>query len=245
LQFAAANCYLRLHIEKEDGMKEGLYNERVDVPRTGTRPDGRADRRAAGGPRPASGPPPAAGRPWKAFTLLVVTYFITIVDFTIVNVALPTIGRELRFPESDLQWLVTAYGLTFAGFLLLGGRAADLLGRRRVLMAGLAVFTASSLAGGLAGSDTFLIVMRGIQGLGAALVLPAALSIVTNMFAEGPERNKALGICSTPRRTSAGRSGWPWPRPSRRRTPGCWPSTATRPRPRSPAGSSGPWWCAG
>ena len=158
-------------------MKEGLYDERVDVSRTGTRPAG-----------------PAAGRSWKAFTLLVVTYFITIVDFTIVNVALPTIGRELRFPEADLQWLVTAYGLTFAGFLLLGGRAADLLGRRRVLMAGLAVFTASSLAGGLAWSDTFLIVMRGIQGLGAALVLPAALSIVTNMFAEGPERNKALGI---------------------------------------------------
>jgi EmrB/QacA subfamily drug resistance transporter len=177
LQFVGANCYLRLHIEKEEAMKEGLYDERVDVSRTGTVP-ARA----------------VAGRPWKAFTLLVVTYFITIVDFTIVNVALPTIGRELRFPEADLQWLVTAYGLTFAGFLLLGGRAADLLGRRRVLMAGLAVFTASSLAGGLAWSDTFLIVMRGIQGLGAALVLPAALSIVTNMFAEGPERNKALGI---------------------------------------------------
>jgi EmrB/QacA subfamily drug resistance transporter len=131
---------------------------------------------------------------WKAFALLVVTYFITIVDFTIVNVALPTIGRDLRFPESDLQWVVTAYGLTFAGFVLLGGRAADLLGRRRILMAGLVVFTGASLGGGLATSDTFLIVMRGIQGLGAALVLPAALSIVTNMFAEGAERNKALGI---------------------------------------------------
>lgn len=142
----------------------------------------------------ASRPPQLASQRWKAFALLVVTYFITIVDFTIVNVALPTIGRELRFPESDLQWLVTAYGLTFAGFLLLGGRAADLLGRRRLLMAGLAVFTAASLAGGLATSDTFLIVMRGIQGLGAALVLPAALSIVMNMFSEGAERNKALGI---------------------------------------------------
>jgi EmrB/QacA subfamily drug resistance transporter len=142
----------------------------------------------------ASRPPQLASQRWKAFALLVVTYFITIVDFTIVNVALPTIGRELRFPESDLQWLVTAYGLTFAGFLLLGGRAADLLGRRRLLMAGLAVFTAASLAGGLATSDTFLIVMRGIQGLGAALLLPAALSIVMNMFSEGAERNKALGI---------------------------------------------------
>ena len=123
-----------------------------------------------------------------------VAYFITIVDFTIVNVALPTIGRKLHFPESDLQWVVTAYGLTFAGFLLLGGRAADLLGRRRLLMAGLVVFTCASLGGGLATSDTFLIVMRGIQGLGAALVLPAALSIVMNMFPEGAERNKALGI---------------------------------------------------
>jgi len=135
-----------------------------------------------------------ASQRWKAFALLVVTNFITIVDFTIVNVALPAIGRDLRFPESGLQWVVTAYGLTFAGFVLLGGRAADLLGRRRLLMAGVAVFTAASLGGGLATSDTLLIVMRGIQGLGAALVLPAALSIVMNMFAEGPERNKALGI---------------------------------------------------
>jgi EmrB/QacA subfamily drug resistance transporter len=131
---------------------------------------------------------------WRAFALLVVAYFITIVDFTIVNVALPTIGRKLDFPETDLQWVVTAYGLTFAGFLLLGGRAADLLGRRRLLMAGLVVFTCASMGGGLATSDTFLIVMRGIQGLGAALVLPAALSIVMNLFSEGAERNKALGI---------------------------------------------------
>jgi EmrB/QacA subfamily drug resistance transporter len=160
----------------------------ADAPLISTRAAGSAARLATGRP------PQMARQRWKAFALLVVTYFITIVDFTIVNVALPTIGRELRFPASDLQWVVTAYGLTFAGFLLLGGRAADLLGRRRVLMAGLAVFTAASLAGGLATSDTFLIVMRGMQGLGAALVLPAALSIVTNMFAEGAERNKALGI---------------------------------------------------
>jgi EmrB/QacA subfamily drug resistance transporter len=137
---------------------------------------------------------PTPGQRWRAFALLVVAYFITIVDFTIVNVALPTIGRKLHFPESDLQWVVTAYGLTFAGFLLLGGRAADLLGRRRLLMAGLVVFTCASLGGGLATSDAFLIVMRGLQGLGAALVLPAALSIVMNLFPEGAERNKALGI---------------------------------------------------
>jgi EmrB/QacA subfamily drug resistance transporter len=134
-------------------------------------------------------------RRWRAFALLVVAYFMTIVDLTIVNVALPTIGVKLRFPESDLQWVVTAYGLTFGGFLLLGGRAADLLGRRRLLMVGLAVFSAASLACGLATSDTFLIIMRGFQGFGAAIVLPAALSIVMNMFPEGAERNKALGIC--------------------------------------------------
>jgi hypothetical protein len=114
-----------------------------------------------------------------------------------VNVALPAIGREFRFPDSSLQWVVTAYGLTFAGFALLGGRAADLLGRRRVLMAGLAVFTAASLACGLAALDTFLIVMRGIQRLGAALVLPAALSIVTHMFAYSSD---ALSVpVATPR----------------------------------------------
>src|SRR5271155_4692761 len=100
-------------------------------------------------------------RRWRAFALLVVAYFMTIVDLTIVNVALPTIGVKLHFPESDLQWVVTAYGLTFGGFLLLGGRAADLLGRRRLLMVGLAVFSAASLACGLATSDPFLIIMRG------------------------------------------------------------------------------------
>src|SRR5438046_9821610 len=117
---------------------------------------------------------------WRAFALLAVAFFVTIADLAIVNVALPTIGRELHFSESGLQWVVTAYGLTFGGLLLLGGRAADLLGRRRIFMFGLAVFTAASLACGLAGSDTFLIVMRGLQGAGAAVVLPAALSVVMN-----------------------------------------------------------------
>src|SRR5258708_17824746 len=137
--------------------------------------------------------PPGEVRRWRAFSLLAVAYFMTIVDLTITNVALPTIGRKLPFPEQDLQWVVTAYALTFGGFLLLGGRAADLLGRRRLFMAGLAIFTAASLACALATSDTFLIIMRGIQGLGAAVLLPAALSIVMNMFSEGAERNKALG----------------------------------------------------
>ena len=137
---------------------------------------------------------PGTPRRWRAFWLLAVAFLMTIIDLTIVNVALPTIGRKLHFPESDLQWVMTAYALTFGGFLLLGGRAADLLGRRRLFMAGMAIFTGASLACALAASDTFLIVMRGVQGLGAAVVLPAALSIVMNMFGEGAERNKALGI---------------------------------------------------
>jgi EmrB/QacA subfamily drug resistance transporter len=131
---------------------------------------------------------------WRAFALLAVSYFMTIVDLTIVNVALPTIGRKLHFSESNLQWVVTAYGIAFGGFLLLGGRAADLLGRRRVLMIGLGAFTTASLAAALATTDSFLIAMRGLQGLGAAIVLPAALSIVMNMFDEGADRNKALGL---------------------------------------------------
>src|SRR5205807_10356086 len=101
---------------------------------------------------------------------------------------------DLHFSSTGLQWVVTAYALTFGGFLLLGGRAADLLGRRRVLMFGLIVFTAASLACGLATGDAFLIGSRAVQGLGAAVMLPAALSIVMNMFQEGAERNKALVI---------------------------------------------------
>jgi EmrB/QacA subfamily drug resistance transporter len=130
---------------------------------------------------------------WRAFAVLAVAYFMTIVDLTIVNVSLPTIGRALHFSEANLQWVVTAYAITFGGFLLLGGRAADLLGRRRILMLGLAVFTAASLGAGLASNDVILIALRGLQGFGAAVVLPAALSIVMNMFTEGAERNKALG----------------------------------------------------
>jgi MFS family permease len=131
---------------------------------------------------------------WRAFALLAVAYFMTTVDLTIVNVSLPTIARDLHFGADSLQWMVTAYGLTFGGFLLLGGRAADLLGRRRVLMTGLGVFTAASLGCALATGEAFLIGMRAGQGLGAALMIPAALSIVMNMFTEGAERNKALGI---------------------------------------------------
>jgi EmrB/QacA subfamily drug resistance transporter len=131
---------------------------------------------------------------WRAFALLAVAFFMTIVDLTIVNVSLPTIGLDLHFSVTTLQWVATAYALTFGGFLLLGGRAADLLGRRRVLMAGLSLFSAASLSAALATGPGFLIAMRAVQGLGAAVMLPAALSIVMNMFEEGAERNKALGI---------------------------------------------------
>src|SRR5258708_28829468 len=137
---------------------------------------------------------PGEVRRWRAFALLAVAYFMTVVDLTIVNVALPTIGRDLHFSATSLQWVATAYALTFGGFLLLGGGAADLLGRRRVLMAGLGVFSAASLACALATGDGFLIGARAVQGIGAAVMLPASLSIVMNMFEDGAERNKALGI---------------------------------------------------
>ncbi|HEX5622217.1 MAG TPA: MFS transporter [Solirubrobacteraceae bacterium] len=131
---------------------------------------------------------------WRAFALLAVSFFMAIIDLTIVNVSLPTIGRDLHFSETGLQWVVTAYALTFGGFMLLGGRAADLLGRRAIFMAGLALFTAASLGAALSTGEVALIAARAVQGLGAAIMLPAALSIVMNMFAEGAERNKALGI---------------------------------------------------
>src|ERR671930_424358 len=143
----------------------------------------------------SSVPVPTAGvNRWRAFALLAVSFFMTIIDLTIVNVSLPTIGRDLHFSETSLQWVVTAYALTFGGFMLLGGRAADLLGRRRVLMAGLALFTTASLGAALSTGEVALIAARAGQGLGAAIMLPAALSIVMNMFEEGAERNKALGI---------------------------------------------------
>ena len=131
---------------------------------------------------------------WRAFALLAVASFMTVVDLTIVNVSLPTIGRDLHFSQTNLQWVVTAYALTFGGLLLLGGRAADLLGRRRILMLGLGLFSGASLAAALATSAGFMVGARAVQGTDAAIMLPAALSIVMNMFGEGAERNKALGI---------------------------------------------------
>ena len=134
-----------------------------------------------------------AARRWQGLALLCVVQFMVILDASIVNVALPTIGEALDFSQDDLSWVVNAYVLTFGGFLLLGGRLADLLGRRRVFMAGLILFALASLAGGFAQNDIQLIIARAVQGLGAAIVSPAALSILTVTFKEGAERNKALG----------------------------------------------------
>jgi EmrB/QacA subfamily drug resistance transporter len=131
---------------------------------------------------------------WKALGVVGAAFLMTGLDISIVNVAIPTIGRELHFARENLQWVVTAYAIVFGGFLLLGGRAADLLGRRTVFLVGVVVFTGASLGCGLAGSEAVLIVMRGLQGLGGAIIAPAALSIVSTAFPEGAERNQALGV---------------------------------------------------
>jgi EmrB/QacA subfamily drug resistance transporter len=120
--------------------------------------------------------------------------FMVVLDVSVVNVALPAIRNTLRFTEQDLQWVVNAYTVAFAGFLLLGGRAADLLGRRRVFVFGLSLFALASLAGGFADSRTLLIAARAAQGLGGAVVAPASLTILSTTFAEGPARNRAVGI---------------------------------------------------
>jgi EmrB/QacA subfamily drug resistance transporter len=133
-------------------------------------------------------------RRWKALAIVCAAFFMTVLDVSIVNVALPTIGDALNFSQESLQWVITAYAITFGGFLLLGGRAADLFGRRRVFLIGVLVFTAASFACGLASSEGVLIASRAVQGFGAAIISPAALSIITTTFEEGPERNKALGI---------------------------------------------------
>ena len=131
---------------------------------------------------------------WLALALLAAAQFVVVLDASIVNVALPSIGGDLHFSQDDLSWVVNAYVLVFGGFLLLGGRLADLLGRRRMFIVGLILFSAASLAGGLATSAGWLVAARAVQGLGAALLSPAALSLVTVMFAEGSERNKAMGV---------------------------------------------------
>jgi EmrB/QacA subfamily drug resistance transporter len=138
------------------------------------------------------------GRPvdrrWVALAVLVAAQFMVVLDVAIVNVALPSIKTDLGFTQESLQWVITAYAIMFGGVLLLGGRMADLLGRRRLFIAGLTLFTVSSLLAGFAWSEASLIVFRATQGLGGALLAPAALSILTTTFAEGRERNIALGV---------------------------------------------------
>src|SRR6478735_7356562 len=133
-------------------------------------------------------------RRWKALAIVCAAFFMTVLDVSIVNVALPSIGKSLHFSESNLQWVITAYAITFGGFLLLGGRSADLFGRRRLFLIGVAVFTIASFFCGIAWSEGVLIASRAVQGVGAAIISPAALSIIMTTFEEGPERNKALGI---------------------------------------------------
>ena len=131
---------------------------------------------------------------WRILAVVATAFFMTILDVSIVNVALPSIAKDLNFSRENLQWVITAYAIAFGGFLLLGGRAADLLGRRRVFMVGVVIFTIASLVCGLAQSEGMLIASRAVQGFGGAIISPAALSIVMTTFEEGPERNKALGV---------------------------------------------------
>jgi EmrB/QacA subfamily drug resistance transporter len=133
-------------------------------------------------------------RKWWALGLLSAVQFMVVLDIAVVNVALPSIKEDLGFSQENLQWVISAYALVFGGFLLLGGRAADILGRRRVFLAGLVVFTIASLTAGLAWSEASLIAARAFQGLGAAIISPAALSMVSVTFVEGRERNIALGV---------------------------------------------------
>src|SRR5258708_3928554 len=134
---------------------------------------------------------------WFIFFLVAIAQFMVVLDISITNVALPTIKQTLHFSTSFLQWVITSYALTFGGFLLLGVRAADLFGRRKMLLVGMISFTIVSFLIGLSQSALMFIVLRAIQGLAAALMSPAALSIVLTTFHEGPERNRALGYWST------------------------------------------------
>src|SRR3954453_20915387 len=132
--------------------------------------------------------------PWLVLVLICLAQFMVILDATIVNVALPSIQKDLGLSEANLQWIISSYTLFFGGFLLLGGRAGDLLGRKRVFLVGLVIFTVASLLNGLSSSAGMLIGFRALQGLGAALISPAALSIISTTFAEGRERARALGV---------------------------------------------------
>lgn len=153
----------------------------------------------AGTPHPRPTDAPAAQQlegthAWLVLILLCTAQFIVVLDFSVVNVALPSIQHDLGFSTQNLQWIISAYSLTFGGLLLLGGRIGDLFGRRRFFIAGLLLFAVASLLGGLAQSQAWLIGARALQGVGAALVAPISFSLITTTFAEGPARNRALGV---------------------------------------------------
>ncbi len=137
---------------------------------------------------------PSTSRRWLGLVLLCAVQFMVVLDISIVNIALPSLQQDLGFAQQHLQWVISGYGLTFGGFLMLAGRAADLFGRRRFFMLGLSLFAVASLAGGLATSQALLIGARALQGLGAAMVSPAALALLTTTFREGEERNLAMGV---------------------------------------------------
>jgi EmrB/QacA subfamily drug resistance transporter len=143
---------------------------------------------------PHSGAPKETGRPGLRLALILVASFMVVLDFTIVNIALPSMERDFGVATSVVQWVVTGYAIAFSGLLILGGRAADMLGRRRIFIVGLVVFSLASLAGGLAGDPALLVASRIVQGAGAALVAPAALSLITTSFPPGPRRTRAIGL---------------------------------------------------
>jgi MFS family permease len=171
-------------------------------------------------------------RRWKALALLCTAFFMVILDSAIVIVALPSIDADLAFSGGDLQWVLSAYLLAFGGLLLLGGRAADLLGRRRMFIAGTGLFALASLGAGLAGTSEALLAARVVQGVAAAIMTPTALSIVMTTFPEGGERNKALGIWGSTGAIGGPRRGW-----SAARSPTAWAgsgsSSSTCPSPPS------------
>src|SRR5256885_15034555 len=148
-----------------------------------------------------------AQRRWSALALIVTAQFMVILDVAIVNVALPSIKTDLGFTETSLQWVVSAYAIIFGGALLLGGRLADILGRRRMFVTGLGLFAVSSLLCGFAWSEGSLIAFRGVQGLGGALLAPAALALLMTTLAEGRERNPPLGIYGAASRSGAAGGG--------------------------------------
>ena len=143
------------------------------------------------------------GRSGLRLVLILVASFMVVLDFTIVNIALPSIEHDFGLRTSAVQWVVTGYAIAFGGLLILGGRAADLLGRRRTFVAGLVVFSLASLAGGLAGDPVLLVAARVVQGAGAALVAPAALSLITTSFPPGPRRTRAIGLYGSWRRSAS------------------------------------------